>query len=64
MQILAACFGPAVRVIQAVAVNQVQGTNEHAIMLASRLHIKLLFRYGQKSVYCACNWGVIVGMWH
>jgi hypothetical protein len=28
-------------------------------MLARRQHIKLLFRDGKKSVYCACNGGVI-----
>jgi hypothetical protein len=38
---------------------EVHGTNEHATMLASRQHIKLLFRDGQKSVYCACKGGVI-----
>jgi hypothetical protein len=38
---------------------EVQGTNEHATMIKSRQHIKLLFRDGQKSVYCACKGGVI-----
>jgi hypothetical protein len=38
---------------------EVQGTNEHATMLASRQNIKLIFRYGQKSVYCACKGGAI-----
>jgi hypothetical protein len=37
---------------------EVQGTNEHAAMLASRQHIKL-FRDGQKSVYFACKGSVI-----
>jgi hypothetical protein len=66
MQKVAACFGPAVRVIQAVVVDlspdhsrEVQGINEHATMLASRQHIKFLFIYGQKSVYLACKGGVI-----
>jgi hypothetical protein len=38
---------------------EVQGTNEHATMLASRQHIKLLFRGGKNSVYCAFKFGVI-----
>jgi hypothetical protein len=67
MQKVAACFGPAVWVIQAVVVDhftcehsrEVQGSNEHATVLASRQHIKLLFRYGQNIVYCACKGGVI-----
>jgi hypothetical protein len=33
--------------------------HEHATMLASRQHIKPLFRDGQKSVYCACKGGVL-----
>jgi hypothetical protein len=37
----------------------VQGTNEHAIMLASRQHIKLLFRFIQKIVYYACKGGIM-----
>jgi hypothetical protein len=36
-----------------------QGTNEHATMLASREHIKLLSRDGQNSVYFACKDGVL-----
>jgi hypothetical protein len=60
MQKAAACFGPAVRVIQAVVDHAMgsreeQGTDEHA----SRQHIKLLFKDCQKSVYCACKGGVI-----
>jgi hypothetical protein len=62
VKMVAACFGPAVRVIQTVVVDHVtreeQGTNEDANMLASRQHIKLLFRDGQKSVYCAFKGGV------
>jgi hypothetical protein len=65
MQKVAACFGPSVRVIQAVVVDHVTGPfsrgarHQRTTMLASRQHIKLLFRDGQKSVYCACKGGVI-----
>jgi hypothetical protein len=57
MQKVAACFGLAVRVIQAVVVEMSQdrsraSTNEHATMVTSRQHIKLLFKDGQNSVYC------------
>jgi hypothetical protein len=38
---------------------ELQGTNEHAAMLASRQHIKLLFGYSQNIAYCACKGGVI-----
>jgi hypothetical protein len=38
---------------------EVQGTNENATMLASRQHIKLLFRDGQNSVDVAFKGGVI-----
>jgi hypothetical protein len=38
---------------------EVQGSNEHATMLASMQHIKLIFRDGQKSVYCACKGGIL-----
>jgi hypothetical protein len=38
---------------------KVQGTNKHAIMHASRQHIKLLFRDDQKLLYCAFKGGVL-----
>jgi hypothetical protein len=41
--------------------SEVQDTKKHATMFASRQHIKLLRRDGQKSVYCACMGGVIIG---
>jgi hypothetical protein len=65
MHKVAACFGPAVRVIQAVVVDHVTGPfsrsawHQRTCNHASRQHIKLLFRDGQKSVYCACKGGVI-----
>jgi hypothetical protein len=38
---------------------EVQSTNEHATVLASRQLIKLLFGDSQKGVYCACKGGVV-----
>jgi hypothetical protein len=38
---------------------EVHGTNEHTTMLASRKHIKLLFREVRKCVYFAFKGGVI-----
>jgi hypothetical protein len=37
-----------------------KGTNEHATMLASRQHIKIITNDGKKSVCCACK-GVVIG---
>jgi hypothetical protein len=66
MQKVVACFSSAVRAIQQLLwtmscdhSQEVQGTNKHANMLASRQHMKLIFRACQQSVYCACKGGLL-----